>query len=109
MRVKTLPIEELDKKVKKKRNNSQKFFEMVQSDKTKQIDVFIRKKDPCGKKFNFYWEDKQGNKVTHFAVFNQNIQLINFLIEHKVDFNLTNKSGVTPIMIAAYRGDVYIV
>lgn len=82
---------------------------MVQKDKSKKIEIFIEKTFPTTDKFNFYWEDKYGNKVTHFAVFFQNFSLLRFLIEKKVDFNLSNKNGVTPIMIAAYRGEVQIV
>lgn len=44
--------------------------------------------------------------LTHFAVFHQNFVLLKFLMDKKIDFNIPNKNGVTPIMIAAYKGEV---
>ena len=52
-------------------------------------------------KFNII--DKEGSTVVHFAIWHENISLINFLQSQKVDFEKKNKEGVTPLMIAALK------
>ena len=52
-------------------------------------------------KFNVI--DKEGSTVAHFAVWHENIALVNFLLSKKVDFEKHNKEGVTPLMIASLK------
>lgn len=47
--------------------------------------------------------DKEGSTVAHFAVWHENIALINFLLGQNVNFEKRNKEGVTPLMIAALK------
>lgn len=49
---------------------------------------------------NAYDVDNEGNAIIHFVCISGNVELLNYLIDNKLDANMQNKSGQTPIMQA---------
>jgi ankyrin repeat protein len=50
-----------------------------------------------------------GNSALMFAVWNENIDMINFLIERGINVNLANKRKLTPLMAATIKENISIV
>jgi ankyrin repeat protein len=50
-----------------------------------------------------------GNSALMFAVWNENIDMINFLIEKGINVNLANKRKLTPLMAATIKENISIV
>lgn len=84
------------------------FFKQVKKNNNTALEKFYRNFDKLSKtvrtKINFNIKDKEGCKAFHFAAWNGNMKLFNFLLYVKADFNSQNQNGITPLMLAALKG-----
>ena len=53
---------------------------------------------------DFMSEDSQKMTPLHMAAEQSNVDILNFLLEKNVDFNIGNSSGRTPLHLAATMG-----
>jgi len=87
---------------------SQELFKQSKSNNLGFLEKFYRDYDKLSssakKRINFDIRDSEGCTSTHYAVWNGNIQLFNFLLYCKVNFEINNNSGITPLMLAALKG-----
>ena len=87
---------------------SRDFFKQVKKNNHGALDKFYRNFDKLSKavksKMNFNIKDKEGCKAFHFAAWNGNMKLFNFLLYVKADFDSQNQNGITPLMLAALKG-----
>ena len=90
------------------KNDAKLFFRNVKKNKLTYLKEFYGKfynlSKEKRKKFKFGLMDKEGCRVTHFAVWHNNPQLIGFLLSNQVNFNKANKDGITPLMLGALKG-----
>lgn len=89
------------------------FFENVKKNKIKTLKNFIkgfykRKKEEI-KDFDFSILDEDGSGVEHYSCWHKNIEIIYFLLNQNVNFNRKNRDGITPLMMAALKGNFEIV
>lgn len=105
-----LPYDQKKKQNSKspKPNQFKIFFRSVKKNNKKYLknfyQIFYNFPKEKRNKFKFTLMDKEGCRVTHFAVWHNNPQLIGFLLSNQVDFNKVNKDGITPLMLAALKG-----
>ncbi|XP_023311139.1 serine/threonine-protein phosphatase 6 regulatory ankyrin repeat subunit A-like [Anoplophora glabripennis] len=53
--------------------------------------------------------DKNGHTPLHLAILKGNLEVVNFLVKHKADVNVTDNSGRTSLQLAAKNGNLDIV
>ena len=98
-----------DFKMKDKINQlSRNFFKHVKKNDIQELNRFYKNYDKLQnnikKNLNFNIKDKEGCKPFHFAAWNNNLKLFNFLLYVKSDIDSPNKNGITPLMLAALKG-----
>ena len=82
---------------KQSKTNNIKFLEKFYKD-------FDKLTTSAKKRINFDIRDADGCTSAHYSVWNGNVQLFNFLLYVKANFEVSNTSGITPLMLAALRG-----
>lgn len=86
---------------------SQELFKQSKSNNIAFLEKFYKDFDKLAssakKRINFDIFDAEGCSAAHYSVWNGNLQLFNFLLYVKADFELCNKSGITPLMLAALK------
>ena len=89
-------------------NISQELFKQSKANNLSFLEKFFKDFDKLSsstkKRINFDTSDAEGCTSTHYCVWNGNVQLFNFLLYVKANFEISNKSGITPLMLAALKG-----